>query len=721
MTRPRLRLLAERLGIISGYVDQSGRELRRATDATRELLLSVMGFDAPTEDAAAAWLDELDHESAEAVIEPVRVVRRDDPAARRVRVRAPAGARRARVELVLREENGQVWTVSQDIGRTAVLDLPTRLPYGYHRLTAHVESTAGARSVEQSLIVVPASCVTPEMLLRSRGRHDPRCTGVVANLYAVRREQDWGVGDFCALTKLVEWAAARGAEFVGVSPLHALFNRGWDVSPYSPVSRLFRNPLYLDVDAVPEIAHSDTARDILNDPRTRAQLRALRDSALIDYDAVIALKSRVLAEAHRAFREGGRGGERRRSYDDFVTRREPELTRFAVWMTIAESSGIADWRRWPAVLHAPDDPAVQAFAAANVERVDFHRWLQFECDRQLRETADRARALGMRIGVYQDLAIGTSPGGSDTWSYPDLFLAGASVGAPPDPYAALGQNWGLPPMNPRALRAQGYRYWIQLLRRAFENAGALRIDHVMGLFRVFWIPDGLSGREGAYVRFPADDLLGILALESVRSDALVVGEDLGTVPPEVPRALKRWGILSSKVLYFERDTRGFRPARSYPALALATANTHDMPTLAGFWTERDIEIRQQVGLLDTPAAVAAARSARAADRKALLRRLDLDAPRRFEESTFTRRLTGRVHDFLCATPAQLVGLSLDDLTGEVDPVNVPGTTPAEYPSWRRKTRMTVEEISWSFEVDDAMRCGARRGKDEGAGGSGRQR
>lgn len=714
-SRPsRLRLLAERLGIVSEYIDQTGRHVRRTSDATREALLTVMGFDAPTEDAAAAWLDELDHEAAETLVEPVRVVRRDDPAARRVRVRLPPGMRSARIELMLAEERGHLWTVRQEIGRSATIELPTRAPYGYHRLMARVDSAAGQRTAEQAYIVVPSSCITPEMVYRARNGGDLRAMGVVANLYSLRREHDWGVGDFTTLTQLVEWAAARGAEFVGVNPLHALFNRGWDVSPYSPVSRLFRNPLYLDVDAVPELAQSEEARAILNAPGTRERLRALRDASLVDYEGAIGLKLRVLAEAHRAFRARDGEGERQRSYADFVRRCDPELTRFAVWMTIAESSGTADWRRWPAALRAPDDAAVHGFAAAHAERVDFHRWLQFECDQQLHDVAARARMLGMRIGVYQDLAIGTHPGGSDTWTYPDLFLNGASVGAPPDPYAAEGQNWGLPPMDPRALRAQRYRYWIQLLRRAFENAGALRIDHVMGLFRAFWIPDGLSGRDGAYVRFPADDLLGILALESVRSDALVVGEDLGTVPKEVPRALKRWGILSSKVLYFERDRRGFKRATSYPALSLATANTHDMPTVAGFWSERDIEIRQQVGLLRTPAEVRGAQRDRATDKRALLARLGLTIPRHFEEPTFTRRLTGRVHEFLCSTPALLVGMSLDDLTGETEPVNVPGVGPDRYPSWRRRTGMTMEQIAWSFEVDDAMRClGRRKGAAEG--------
>ncbi|MEX2153645.1 MAG: 4-alpha-glucanotransferase [Gemmatimonadaceae bacterium] len=703
MTRPRLRELAERLGIISEYVDQTGRSVRRTSDGTRESLLAVMGFDTPTEDAARGWLSELDHEEREAVVAPVRVVQRDDPSANRVRVRLPDGIASADVELTLREESGHVWQARKHVRRAATLELPTPLPYGYHALTAQVQWRGGARSAEQSLIVVPASCVTPAMLLDRR-----TVVGIVANLYSVRREHDWGIGDFGTLTQLVEWAAGRGVAFVGVNPLHALVNRGMDISPYSPVSRLFRNTIYVDVDSVAELEHSETAKAILNSPATRATLRELSATTLVDYDGVIELKGRILTELHRTFRARGGVGGRTREYEDFVRLRDPELTRFATWMTIAEDSGVPDWRQWPAAMREPDSEAVRAFQSAHAERIDFHRWVQFEAQQQLAAVALRGRVLGMRIGVYQDLAIGSSGGGSDTWSYPDLFLSGAAIGAPPDPYSATGQNWGLPPMSPRGLRMQRYRYWIELLRRTLEHSGALRIDHVMGLFRAFWIPDGGTGKDGAYVRFPSDDLLGILALESVRHNALVVGEDLGTIPKEVPPALKRRGILSSKVLYFERDRQGFKPAARYPALALATANTHDMPTLAGFWKERDIELRAQVGLLRTPAEVLRAKRERAAEKQALLRLLRLPSPPHYEERQFPRKLTVAAHEFLCSTPSALVGESLDDLLGEVDPVNVPGVGPDKYPSWRRKTRMTMEEISWSFSVDDAVRCADRR-------------
>jgi 4-alpha-glucanotransferase len=313
------------------------------------------------------------------------------------------------------------------------------------------------------------------------------------------------------------------------------------------------------------------------------------------------------------------------------------------------------------------------------------------------------------MGLYQDLAVGTSPAGSDTWAFPDLFVRGACIGAPPDPYSAAGQNWGLPPIDPRRLKEDGYRYFIGVVRAAFRHAGALRIDHVMGLFRSFWIPDGHSGTAGAYVRMPSEDLLGILALESVRNEALVVGEDLGTVPSEVPPALARWGVLSSKVLYFERGDKGsFAPPERYPAEALATVNTHDLPLLAGFWEGSDIQLRADLGLIE-PDEVQMARDERIRDKRELLLaldragvlpgRVDPDDP---DPQISVAELRGAVHDFLALTPSVLVGVSLDDVAGEVDPVNVPGVGPDQYPSWTRRMGKDLARLREDPETEVAL-------------------
>ena len=729
--RPALRALADEVGIIPGYRDQTGAEWRETSDETRVLLLAAMGVDASTEAAAEVALEALRREWGQRALDPARVVEIGSEDLRRVGVRLPEPQRSpVRWTLELEEESGRLHRAEgiaqRGTGYTFEIPLPAPPPLGYHRLRLALETAGGPLAAEQSLIVVPRTCVRPSELLGDR-----KAWGLVANLYTVRSDRNWGVGDLTDLGELLEWAGELGAQFVGVSPLHALHNREADVSPYSPVSRLFRNPLYLDVERVPELADSREARALLASPKVRRELTELRRTERIEYERVIDVKYAVLEPLHRAFATGA-SAERRRAYDEWCAAREPELTDFATYMALVsnaapdsdarargrERSARArrptaavhlprDWREWPLELQSPRSLAVREFREANAGAVDFHRWLQFETDRQLGEAAERARAKALAIGLYQDLAIGTSPAGSDTWSLPELFVRGASIGAPPDPYSASGQNWGLPPINPRRLAEDGYRYFIRLVRSAFRHAGALRIDHVMGLFRAFWIPEGHSGTDGAYVRYPSDDLLGILALESVRNRAVVVGEDLGTVPPDVPPALEKWGILSSKVLYFERGKKGaFAPADSYAADALATANTHDMATLAGFWDARDVELRAAVGLLGRDA-VDATREERERDKQQLVRALvkarvldgKIDAD---DRRLAGAELRGAVHDFLALTPSVLVGVALDDVAGERDPVNVPGVSPDQHPSWTRRMEKTLAELRDDPETDVAL-------------------
>jgi 4-alpha-glucanotransferase len=737
--RPALHALADDVGIIPGYRDQTGKEWRETSDETRVLLLAAMGIDGSTEAAAGAALEELRRKRRERPFEPARVVEIGTEDAGRVVVHlVEPQAGPVRWELELEEESGRIHRASgveaSGAGYTLTLDLPAVPLLGYHTLRLSIETVAGSVAAEQALIVVPRSCVRATELLEGR-----KAWGLIANLYTLRSDRNWGAGDLTDLGDLLEWAGELGAAFVGVNPLHALHNRGMDVSPYSPVSRVFRNPLYLDVERVPELPDAPRVRAQLASADVRRQLGKLRAANRLDYERIMTLKLGVLAELHGVF-VAASDSERRRAYEKWRAAREPELTDYATYMALTEvpSSQIQvpseslspgtgnvepgtplgpDWRQWPAEFRSPRSPAVQSFRRTHADRVDFHRWLQFETDRQLGDAAQRAREAGVAIGLYQDLAIGTSPAGSDAWSFPDLFVRGACVGAPPDPYAATGQNWGLPPIDPRRLKEDGYRYFIRLVRAAFRHAGALRIDHVMGLFRVFWIPDGRPGTDGAYVRYPSEDLLGILALESVRTNALVVGEDLGTVPPDVPPALAKWGVLSSKVLYFERgDAGSFLPADRYAAEALATANTHDMATLAGFWEGLDVELRAAVGLLD-PAAVRAARDERVRDKRELLRllararvlekRVDPDAA---DPQISVDELRGAVHDFLALTPSVLVGVALDDVAGETDPVNVPGVGHEQHPSWTRRMRKSLARLREDPETEVAIGRKLRQGR-----------
>lgn len=710
---PSRAALAAALGLVPEYHDVAGR-VHRMGAATRERLLAALGYAAEDEAAATRALDALRAATAARALAPTCVTALAAPGTPlTVAVRAAADAD---VDYALwwRGEGDASETlvaegcVRADAAGSATI-LPPGLapPLGYHGLRLALRDAQGTRESTQQLIVVPPRCAAPEDVLRGE-----RVVGLTANLYTVRSARNWGVGDLGDLRTLTRFAHDAGMAFVGVNPLHALRNADGDVSPYSPISRVFRNVLYLDVEAVPELAHAPEARALLGAPELQARIAALRDAPRLDYAGVMACKRPVLEALHRAFLARPAGDARRGAYDAWVAAQGEPLQRFAVFAALDEHfrpQGCGWWPEWPAELRDPRGGAVAAFRAANAERVDFHAWCQFELDRQLGAVAGEARAMGMPIGLYEDLAIGASPAGSDVWSEPDLFLRGVSVGAPPDPLGPEGQNWGLPPMDPWRLRARGYDFWVALVRGALRHAGALRIDHVLGLFRQFWIPEGMSGAEGAYVRFPSNDLLGILALESTRAGALVVGEDLGTVPPEVAPALERWGVLGSRVLVFEREGDGaFRPPRAYPRMALATANTHDLAPLAGFWSGRDLARRREVGLLRTDDEARAAEAERGRDRAALLQLLvdeallppavlDGDA-----EAVDEARVRAAVHALLRRTPSWLVGLSLDDLVGEPEPVNVPGVGPDQFPAWQRRLSAPIESLSTDPAVRRAL-------------------
>lgn len=707
-----LRSLAERLGVLSDFVDQSGQR-RETLDETRVAILAAMGLDASTEEAAHQALADLETREANRLLAPVRVVVRREEAPVTARVTVPPGwSGVLSWSAELRTEDGGVHRGEGEaaLGDSRLLDLPLPVApaLGYHALRLTARGGGEERTAEQSLIVVPQTCLLPGDMLAGR-----RVFGVTANLYTLRSARNWGAGDFTDLGELLAWSASAGAAFVGVNPLHALRNRGYDVSPYSPVSRLFRNPLYLDVDAVPELADSDEARTLLAQGEFGAEIARLRDTRQVEYERVMALKRPALEALHRTFADRHRGQDttRGRAYVAYVESQGEALVDFATFCALEEigpeGGTYGWWREWPSEYQDPRSPAVERFRAEHAEVVSYHQWVQFELDRQLAAASTRADEGGMPLGLYQDLAIGASPNSSDVWTFPSLFLNDVSVGAPPDEYARAGQNWGLPPVDPRRMAADGYRYWTTLLRGAFRHAGALRLDHVLGLFRQFWIPAGRPGSEGAYVRFPTFDLMGILALESTRSGALVVGEDLGVVPPEVPPTLEQWGVLSSKVVLFERASDGsFRPSSWYPPMALATANTHDMATLDGWWRARDVELRREVGGLETEAEVDAAYATRDAERAELVRALVGGGflPQR-DELPSSLEIRAAVHAFLRHSPSWLAGLSLDDLVGEAEPVNIPGVSGERFSSWTRRLLMSIEEL-WS-NPDVAQALGGR--------------
>ena len=698
--RPILAALAERVGILPEYVSHDGRERRITPDATRVALLAAMEMDASTEASAAAALDVLESAERGQLTDPVQVTQTigGEPLTVPIRV-VTEGPASVDWFLELHTEQGEVHRAEGGMmldggTRTTAMPVPTHPAPGYHRVRITVRANGRERTGQQSLIVTPRTCLTSTEKLDDR-----RLYGIWANLYSARSAKTWGIGDLDHLNDLIAWASEIGAAFVGVNPLHATRNCGPDISPYRPLSRLYRNTTYLDISDFQEFIDYPGGFRRIGSGESVAEFERLRSSSHVDYQRVNRIKQEIFEPFHDEFvqndrdRDTGRG----RAYAEYLRQEGSALTDFATFLVLDEhfrlTRGAANWHDWPGEFRDPRSSEVERFRRDHEKEIDFHRFLQFELDRQLAVAAERARSGGMSIGLYQDLAIGTAPDGSDPWAFPGLFVAGASIGAPPDDLGPDGQNWGLPPINPLRLRASGYEYWIRLLRSAFAHAGALRIDHVMGLLRQFWIPAGCSGSAGAYVGFPADDLFGILALESRRQNALVIGEDLGTVPPGFAEMLERWGVLSTQVLYFERDHQGeFLPPGHYSKRAMVTVNTHDLPPLAGWWEGHDLALRRDINQLSNDEQLAAAQAHRSHERDALSRALRREGLLGEGEAVSHADRCAAVHAFIARTPAPLVAVSLDDLAGETEPVNLPGIDPTRYPSWSRRMSMPLEDI-----------------------------
>jgi len=484
------------------------------------------------------------------------------------------------------------------------------------------------------LQIPPGHCYRPEVL------EQKRLWGFMVQLYGVRSERNWGIGDFTDLKKLAEIAAGLGAGVIGVNPLHA--TQG---SPYSPSSRHALNVLYIDVEAVPGFEKSE---------KLRHRLRALREAELVDYEGVRRVKLEAL---ERIFQK---------------TRPKAEPTEFALFEALREKYG-GGWMNWPKEFQDPGSPKVKAFGKTNAKRVTFHAWLQQLARRQLDEAQRHMHELGMPLGLYVDLALGADRGGAEVWADQDAF-ASASCGAPPDEFNPRGQDWGLPPYSPRALRAKGYRPFVELLRANMPEGGALRMDHVMALSRLWWIPQGAKAERGGYVHYPFGELLAVLAAESRRARCLVIGEDLGTVPAELRTALNQAGVLSYRPLLFEKDAKGeSAPPEAYPRDALVSVSTHDLPTWRGYWDASDLKLRDQLGLTVDFA------------RELGLREED---KRKLERAGLSPS-SAAAHAFIARTPAKLAMVQPEDLFELAEQANLPGTVD-QHPNWRRKLPLALE-------------------------------
>ena len=557
-------------------------------------------------------------------------------------------------------------------------------PAGRHRI-----SLDNRPEIECRLTVSPGRCYLPEAL-RSGGKS----TGIAAQLYSLRRAGDQGIGDFTTLSEFAGMAGRAGFATVGLNPLHALFQSDRErASPYYPSDRRFVDPIYIDVSVLPSLLGRGCCPAAL--AKHDYRFAALSSRSHVDYAAVWALKREILDAAFADFEDletQAPGADLSRDFDAFVARGGASLFNFACFQAISETRRGEPWTAWPEGLSKRDPAALKAFAQENAWLVRFHLFLQWLCERQLAGADARGRKSGLSLGFYRDLAVGAAPDGAECWANADQLMRSCSVGAPPDPFSEAGQNWGLQPPNPVAWQRSAYASFNELAAANMRYAGALRIDHAMVLTRLFVIPNGAKALEGAYLSYPAHDLIGQLALESQRARCLVVGEDLGNVPRGFREKMDAADILSYRVFWFERRGEEFTSPSAYPRKSLACLSTHDLPTLAGWWQGEDIREKEALGTLSAEEAVAAS-EARAADKQALLRLLGR------EHLSATTGLNGAVDPSVAAAAHRLLGRAsslisvaqIDDLVGELTAVNLPGTD-HERPNWRRRLDGTIKDL-----------------------------
>lgn len=575
------------------------------------------------------------------------------------------------------------------------ISLPANLPLGYHQLTL----TQGKKQWACRLIVAPKRCYEPAELVEGK-----KLWGACVQLYTVRSERNWGMGDFGDLKVMLMEVAKRGGAFIGLNPIHSLYPASPEnASPYSPSSRRWMNVLYIDVSAVPDFQQSKAAQRFWQQKKTQKLLALAREHEWVDYSTVSTLKITGLRHAWTHFSQRAADDPDRAHFEGFVQQGGGSLYWQAAFdalhgAMLSDDPNRWGWPVWPEALQHADNAAVKEFCDAHADEVQFWLWLQWLANRQFDECWEISQQQKMPVGLYRDLAVGVAEGGAETWCDRELYCMGASVGAPPDILGPLGQNWGLPPMDPHVMTARGYQPFIDLVRANMASCGALRIDHVMSMLRLWWIPHGETANYGAYVYYPVEDLLAILALESQRNQCMVIGEDLGTVPREIVALLRDSGIYSWKVLYFEQEDKDrYRAPNAWPRQSMASATTHDLPTLRGFWHAGDLSLGEKLGLYPDKVVLKGLYQDRARQKQALLNALHRygclpkSSGKQARLMKMTPELNRGMQRFIADSGSALLGLQPEDWLDMERPVNVPGTTD-QYPNWRRKLTVTLEAM-----------------------------
>ncbi|AUZ88592.1 4-alpha-glucanotransferase [Arthrobacter agilis] len=663
-----LEQLAEAHRVGTTFKGWDGEPARVAPE-TLVTVLAALGVDASSETAIARALDDVVAGPWQRVLPAVVVVRRSDVDP--VLLHVPAGAD---VEFWAVDEDGVHYTGTvTDATEVRTIDgkdierregvLPHALPLGWHTLHATVDGQ------ETTCTFV----VTPDRLSTTAALMDHRSWGLMAQLYSVRSSESWGIGDLADLGRLAQAAAAHGGDFVLVNPLHAAEPvPPVEPSPYLPTTRRYFHPLYLRIEDIPEYARLDAGARARIGELAAGLADANTSTDLLDRDSSYAAKLEALELVFAV----PLPEQRQHDFDAYRSHQGQGLADFALWSALAETvpPGAQEWDD----VGRPGSPGAQEFAERHAARIEFHEWLQWLVDEQLQEAQLDATGAGMSIGVVHDLAVGVHPSGADAWALQDVLATGISVGAPPDMFNQHGQDWSQPPWHPERLAGSGYAAFRDMLRNILRHAGGIRVDHILGLFRLWWIPQGKAPGAGAYVYYDHRALIGILALEAERAGAIVVGEDLGVFEPGVQEYLGERGILGTSILWFEQDEDGPLPPEAYRRGCLTTVTVHDLPPSAGYLAGEHVVLREKLGLLSRPVEEEQAED-RASREKflALLRQRNL-LP---QESPGVQQTVEALHGFIAQTPSVLLGVALADAVGERRTQNQPGTND-EYPNWR---------------------------------------
>src|ERR1039457_6651402 len=703
-----LERAAAACGVDPGFWDIWGRHHATTTEA-QQVILRAMGIAADDAERLEHSLAALIRREWERLVPPAVVAR--ESAEVELSLSVPADLLEERLGISVRREDGYTAEYEMrmvDLWQTGSLEMegrqwvrkqariPIELPLGYHDISVQV----GSLRATTRYIVTPDRAFTgpPSGL-------DSRSAGIAVSLYGVRSGRNWGCGDFGDLLEIVDWVSEQlEAGFVALNPLHAIHNRRpFNTSPYLPNCIFYQNFLYLDVEGMEDFTRCRRARALRETAEVAREIEDLRATPYVEYERVSALKLRFLKLGFAQFlRERRTGSARARAFDTFREREGDLVEQFGTYCALEEhlhqrNPDMWNWKEWPVPYQDPNSAETRAFRKKRWRRVMFYQYLQWQIDLQLAAAQQWARDRRLSIGLYHDLALATDRFGSDLWAHRPFYVAGCRVGSPPDDFSPQGQDWAFPPPHSARHREDGYRLFAESIRKNCRHGGALRIDHVMRLFRLFWIPDGVAAIEGAYVRERNEDFVRILALESVRNRVIIVGEDLGTVDPSIRETLARFGMLSYRLFYFEKNEHGeFRRSDEYPVQALVSSTTHDLPTLAGYWVGADIAARRAASTIGD-AEFRRQSETRAAEKQKMLDVLfaqELLPPGAPRAAAAWPELNGPLHDaivgFLALTPSQLLAINQEDLTKELHQQNLPSTT-WQYPNWGRKMRFTVEQ------------------------------